>query len=156
MPSVLDRSALEQSPLADLHLLANELGVDGFRRLRKEDLVDAILERQSGDAPAVAEPEAEPVEAAVAEPQAERDGDADDGPKRGRRGRRGGRGGRRDGDEGGSLVDRDEPVAAAAASDDRPDRGDEKVVEGAVELLANGSGFLRLSPLDPTDDDVYI
>ena len=39
MPTVLDRSALEQSPLADLHLLANELGVDGFRRLRKEDLV---------------------------------------------------------------------------------------------------------------------
>ena len=49
MPSVLDRSALEQSPLADLHLLANELGVDGFRRLRKPDLVDAILARQSGD-----------------------------------------------------------------------------------------------------------
>ena len=49
MPSVLDRSALEQSPLADLHLLANELGVDGFRRLRKPDLVDAILARQSGE-----------------------------------------------------------------------------------------------------------
>ena len=52
MPSVLDRSALEQSPLADLHLLANELGVDGFRRLRKPDLVDAILSRQSGEASA--------------------------------------------------------------------------------------------------------
>ena len=49
MPTVLDRSALEQSPLADLHLLANELGVDGFRRLRKEDLVDAILTRQGGE-----------------------------------------------------------------------------------------------------------
>ena len=45
MSSVLDRSELEQSPLADLHLLANELGVDGFRRLRKPDLVDAILSR---------------------------------------------------------------------------------------------------------------
>jgi transcription termination factor Rho len=63
MPSVLDRSALEQSPLADLHLLANELGVDGFRRLRKPDLVDAILSRQSGEeapaAAAVEEPEAD-------------------------------------------------------------------------------------------------
>ena len=49
MPTVLDRSALEQSPLADLHLLANELGVDGFRRLRKPDLVDAILARQGGE-----------------------------------------------------------------------------------------------------------
>ncbi len=43
MSAVLDRSELEQSPLADLHLLANELGVDGFRRLRKAELIDAIL-----------------------------------------------------------------------------------------------------------------
>jgi len=32
MSSVLDRSELEQSPLADLHLLANELGVDEIGR----------------------------------------------------------------------------------------------------------------------------
>src|SRR5690348_14576458 len=132
MPSVLDRSALEQSPLADLHLLANELGVDGFRRLRKEDLVDAILSRQSGE---------ETPEAAVAS------GSDDDQPKRSRRGRRGGRGRRRDEDEGGD--ERDDTPAPEA-------RGEDKVVEGAVELLANGSGFLRLSPPEPTDDDVYI
>ena len=64
MSSVLDRSELEQSPLADLHLLANELGVDGFRRLRREELIDAILSRQTGEnerAPETAdeEPEAE-------------------------------------------------------------------------------------------------
>ena len=35
MGRILMRSALAESPLADLHLLANELGVDGFRRLRK-------------------------------------------------------------------------------------------------------------------------
>src|SRR4051794_25579911 len=56
--SVLDRSGLEQSPLADLHLIANELGVDGFRRLRKSDLVDAILARQEGTAGDAAAPEA--------------------------------------------------------------------------------------------------
>jgi transcription termination factor Rho len=158
MPSVLDRSALEQSPLADLHLLANELGVDGFRRLRKPDLVDAILNRQSGDEPAEAAVVEEAVEA-VATPVAEDDG----GPKRSRRGRRGGRGRRRDEDEGGDAGsdrdrdrDRDEPVAAAAPAEPRGGGGDERSVEGAVELLANGSGFLRLSPPDPTDDDVYI
>ena len=32
----------------------------------------------------------------------------------------------------------------------------EQVVEGVVELLANGSGFVRLSPPEPSDDDVYI
>src|SRR4051812_10929878 len=138
MPSVLDRSALEQSPLADLHLLANELGVDGFRRLRKEDLVDAIMSRQSGDSE-------EPVAAQAA-------GGDDDQPKRSRRGRRGGRGRRRDEDEGGDgREDRDEQPTAPVA-DGREDR----VVEGAVELLSNGSGFLRLSPPEPTDDDVYI
>src|SRR3954470_23847450 len=103
MPSVLDRSALEQSPLADLHLLANELGVDGFRRLRKPDLVDAILSRQSGeevvaveadvDVDVVAEAEVE-VEAEVAEAPAaaETEDSDDDSPRRSRRGRRGGRG----------------------------------------------------------------
>ncbi len=49
MSAVLDRSELEQSPLADLHVLANELGVDGFRRLRKAELIDAIVARQSGE-----------------------------------------------------------------------------------------------------------
>ena len=28
--------------------------------------------------------------------------------------------------------------------------------EGVVELLANGSGFVRLAPPEPTDDDIYI
>ncbi len=46
--SVLSRSALEASPLADLHAIAGELGIDGFRRLRREDLVAAILDRQGG------------------------------------------------------------------------------------------------------------
>ena len=163
MPSVLDRSALEQSPLADLHLLANELGVDGFRRLRKDDLVDAILTRQSGEAVVAPEPEPEAeaeVEAVEAEPvetPAAADSD-DDGPKRSRRGRRGGRGRRREEEDDGetTVVDRDEPaVAASAPAAARAAGDDERTVEGSVELLANGSGFLRLAA-EPTDDDVYI
>src|SRR6186997_726194 len=108
MSSVLDRDALEQSPLADLHLIANELGVDGFRRLRKADLVDAILAKQGGE---------ENGNGAAA-PFAE----DEDAPRRGRRGRRGGRGRTRnadeDGEEGATDEDAgdDEPVAAAAAT----------------------------------------
>ncbi len=41
--AVLERSELEASPLADLHTIANQVGLDGFRRLRKADLIDAIL-----------------------------------------------------------------------------------------------------------------
>src|SRR4051794_21650489 len=117
MPSVLDRSALEQSPLADLHLLANELGVDGFRRLRKPDLVDAILARQGGSAEveAAAEPEVEAEAAAEVEaeaaPEVEADAAAEE-PRRGRRGRRGGRGRRRDEDAG--EGDEAPPAAAPA------------------------------------------
>ncbi len=176
MSSVLDRDTLEQSPLADLHLLANELGVDGFRRLRKADLVDAILARQSGNGAGAAEAEAETetadeadeapaprsrsrsrggrsratVDADVGdveteeEAEAEEDGATDeDAPSRSRRGRRGGRGrGRgREGDDGAPA---DEP------------RADDKVAEGVVELLGNGSAFIRLSPPETTDDDVYV
>ena len=132
MSAVLDRSELEQSPLADLHLLANELGVDGFRRLRKAELIDAIVARQSGDAA----------------PEAPEEETEDDEAKRPRRGRRGGRGRGRAREEGATDED---------AGDDRPEpRGEDKVTEGVVELLANGSGFIRLAPPEPTDDDVYI
>ena len=144
MSAVLDRSELEQSPLADLHLLANELGVDGFRRLRKEELVDAIVARQTGAEPAgeaeLAEPtgELEPEPAPVEEEAA----------KRPRRGRRGGRGRARARDEEGAT-DED-------AGEDRPEPAGDQMVEGVVELIGNGSGFIRLAPPDPTDDDVYI
>src|ERR1700760_3825617 len=87
MPSVLDRSALEQSPLADLHLLANELGVDGFRRLRKPDLVDAILARQGGEetAPAAAEVESEAGEETAEAVQAADAAEEAEGPDEPRR-----------------------------------------------------------------------
>jgi transcription termination factor Rho len=134
MSAVLDRSELEQSPLADLHLLANELGVDGFRRLRKAELIDAIVARQSGEATTDEAPEETEEE--------------EEETKRPRRGRRGGRGRGRAREEGATDED---------AGDDRPEpRGEDKDVEGVVELLANGSGFIRLAPPEPTDDDVYI
>ena len=103
MSSVLDRSALAESPLADLHLLANELGVDGFRRLRKDDLIDAILTKQAGDD--------------LARPQGGDAGggdDDEDAPTRSRRGRRGGRsrarGDRDDDDNGGDDKPADKPA----------------------------------------------
>src|SRR3954454_24664949 len=88
MSSVLDRSALAESPLADLHLLANELGVDGFRRLRKDDLIDAILTKQAGDD--------------LSRPQGAAPGggnDEEEAPPRSRRGPRGGRPRARNGDD---------------------------------------------------------
>jgi transcription termination factor Rho len=134
MSAVLDRGELEKSPLADLHLLANELGVDGFRRLRKDDLIDAILARQDGA------PDEEPEAPEAEETEEER---------RPRRGRRGGRArGRTRAEEGSTDEDAGEPR-------EEP-RGGDRTVEGVVELLGNGSGFVRLDPPEPTDEDVYI
>src|ERR687893_5039 len=84
--SVLDRKELEQSPLADLHTIAAELGVEGFRRLKREDLIDTIL-----------------------------------------------------GDSGGG--------------------GDEAVTEvrrGTLDVLPNGSGFMRSDAFAQSRDDVYV
>ena len=49
--TVLQQSELEKSPLADLHAIASELGVEGFRGLRREDLVTAIVGAQGGEPP---------------------------------------------------------------------------------------------------------
>src|SRR5258708_37317 len=50
--AVLDRSELEASPLADLHAIADQIGLEGFRRLRKADLINAILGESAGESDA--------------------------------------------------------------------------------------------------------
>ena len=215
--SVLTRSALEASPLADLHTIASEIGIDGFRRLRKADLVNKIIEQQGGE-DAVAEPDAE-VEADAPEAAA---ADAEETPKRRSRGGRSTRSRRKAADEDEAPADDDAPADVIATEDevveeeieaeeeaaaeesveadveadaygevdekprrrsrggrgrdrdrdrDRDDdapRGDrdrggdrdapseDRVVTGTVELLANGSGFVRVTPPEPSDDDVYV
>jgi transcription termination factor Rho len=158
--SVLDRATLDESTLADLHAIASELSIDGYRRLRKGDLIDAIVVHQGGDP-------------APSRSDTDTDADTDVGDDEGngarrRRGRRGGRG-RSTGRSGGSDGDDSEddapakserparsaktakPAAAAEAKEEAPE-----IVEGVVELLPNGSGFVRVSPPEPSDVDVYI
>jgi transcription termination factor Rho len=168
--SVLDRGELEESPLADLHTIASELGIDSFRRLRKADLIEAIVERQGGDAggsddgdddetpakparrsrsrrttkaaskddgPTAAKPKSEKAE--DDEPDGD-DGDEDDRPAPRASARRGGRGGR----------------GRTAAARDEHDDDTERSAEGVVELLENGSAFIRVNAPDASDDDVYV
>ena len=170
---VLGRSELEQSPLADLHLIASELGLDGFRRLRKADLVAAILARQGGDSGEGASDDAGDVEVAEAVEAVEEaeaatsteeppgsDGDepSEARPRRrrgGRRGRGGGGGGARDADsegrqggEGAGKPEKDEEPAAPQEA--------ERTAEGVIEILDGGSGFVRLTPPEPSEEDVYV
>ena len=153
--AVLDRSSLESSPLADLHVIASELGLDSFRRLRKAELIDAILARQGGDSgtPAAAEPDesAEAPGSATAEAEATGDSDAEERRPRRRSRRRGGRGR-------GRAAEPDGGAQAEASGNAEPD-GEARegaTVGGTVELLSGGSGFVRVSPPEPSDDDVYI
>lgn len=138
--SVLTRDALEGSPLADLHDVASELGIDGFRRLRKQDLVEAILERVPGGEPAAA-PASEDAGPAPARTSSRRGGAG-----RGRTDARRGETRRRDN---GRRADRDR-------DEGERDEG-EVTVEGVVEVLANGSGFVRVKGAGQiSDDDVYV
>jgi len=168
---MLPRSELEQSPLADLHVLAGEIGLDGYRRLRKADLIDALVKAGGGADEPVAEDGVTDEDAGPDNDDAE-----EERPAR-RRSRRGGRGRTRDADAGEDDAPKDEPADDADEEDEAParrprsrarrsgsgaaagaaeDSGEERVAEGVVELLGNGSGFLRVSPPEPSDDDVYV
>src|SRR5436190_19998207 len=72
--AVLQRKELEASPLADLHAIAAELGLEGYRALRKAELVARILEAQDGEPPPDA---AEDAPAAEEEPEPSAEGGED-------------------------------------------------------------------------------
>ena len=131
--SVLDRASLEESPLADLHAIASELSIDGYRRLRKEQLIDSIMARQEGKEPADSSEEDEQAE--DEEPRARR-----------RRGRRGGR----------SREAAEDETKEETEEETPQEQREQQTVEGEVEVLPNGSGFVRAHPPEQSDEDVYV
>ncbi len=202
MPA-LDRTELEASPLADLHLIADQLGIDGYRRLRKADLIASILGGQGTEASSAQDFADDGAPQASAESTGG-DGDPAARPARARRGGRTRRArstepeteDKADGEQDGadspaparasrsgsaqsraaraSRGPRDnvrqtrgakEPEAQSRAGREprgareapgASDASPEEVVSGQVELLGNGSAFLRLDPSGPSDEDVYI
>jgi transcription termination factor Rho len=199
--AVLERSELQDSPLADLHAIADQLGLEGFRRLRKAQLIDAILGQSpgggddaAGDAPADREPPAAG-ESLQQTPSA--GGERRRRLSRGRRLRRAQAGEDSDdesrpsaesersssgqGDGSGPESEGERDAKRDAERGDRPEREDdperegrprresragrrpederstgEGLAEGVVELLGNGSAFLRVKPPEASDEDVYI
>jgi transcription termination factor Rho len=206
--SVLDRSELEASPLADLHAIADQLGLDGFRRLRKADLIDAILGEPAKDGNGSGTRGDSPADGGA---DADGDGESERGSAGRSRGngaatgarkrrtprlRRGTRAGSEEGESEEEASARDEssnsesssssPASTVSSSSRRgrgsgtreggggarsaaqpngrsgrsskPDGNDDgaRSAEGVVELLGNGSAFLRVDPPEPSDDDVYI
>jgi transcription termination factor Rho len=157
--AVLERSDLEASPLADLHAIADQLGLDGFRRLRKDALIDAILDEPGGaEAPqrsdsADGDEDEEAPERPETAPRARRrrptrsrrsstsdSAEQDDAPARAPAGR--------------ERTAR--PSGARSAGGSAPEEASGRTAEGVVEVLGNGSAFLRVDPPEPSDEDVYI
>jgi transcription termination factor Rho len=148
--SVLQRKELENSPLADLHAIASELGIEGYRALRRDDLIAAVLDIQGGgvdddngdgrgaEASADAEPAGEVEDAAEAE---EPEDAVEDKPKP-RRSR--------------ARKDEDAPKprrARASKDEEEPeDDAEHEQATGVLDVLSNGSGFLRRAE----GADVYV
>jgi transcription termination factor Rho len=158
--TVLDRSELEASPLADLHLIADQIGLEGFRRLRKADLIDAILGKKSEAVESSDESTStdEPARRAPAR------------RSRSTRSRRSTTESSQDEDEREERPSAEKPTAtrrgrgrgrekqAVSEQSGEPDKSEEResTAEGVVEVLGNGSAFLRVDPPEASDKDVYI
>jgi transcription termination factor Rho len=168
--SVLNRKELSDSPLADLHQIASELGVEGYRAMRKDDLIGAILGVTGGDdAPAAADDDPP---AAAGEEEDDTSEDTSEGTSEGTSD---------DTSEGTSegTSDDDEPdeVPAEEALErparrgrrgKRPPAGeedpevvedeisDEEIATGVLDILANGSGFVRMEAEGQSRGDVYV
>jgi len=159
--SVLQRSELEESPLADLHAIASELGIEGYRAMRRDDLVGAVIEAQGGDAGS--EPAGDP------EPVPEREGADEVVPRPRRRGRR--RSKKDEPVEQSEPTSKDEPADKPDPDEDDQHDGDEpepvddesggngaeeELATGVLDVLPNGSGFVRVAADGRDGGDVYI
>lgn len=166
---LLQREALEASPLADLHELASEAGLEGFRRLRKADLIDRLLAGPTGDD--TSEKDERPADEKPRRTRGGRgrgakaaDKDEVDEPKRDTtdasdddespRGRPRGRSRRSARDDDGDS--RDSRDRDSRDSRDSRDEGVERQVDGVVEVLGNGTAFVRVKHPEQSDDDVYV
>jgi transcription termination factor Rho len=144
-----DKSTLEQKVLPELQEIASSLGVEGHQRMKKGELIDAIIERgngESGTAQAAEAPrtEARPQRSATSRreaPSRERGPRGDGRPDR--RGRRG-RGRDRDRERRGIPEATEEEIAEAP------------VMTGILDVLPEGYGFLRTTGYLPSQQDIYV
>jgi transcription termination factor Rho len=145
--AILDRKELEQSPLADLHAIASELGIEGYRRLRREELIDALLAGGNGAEPEKADEKPRPARRGrgrrAAKPDPEPEADAEPDAEAGA--------GAEDEAEDAEDEAEDEPEPQP-----EPEAEPEDVRNGVLDVLPNGSGFMRPDPFVHSREDVYV
>jgi transcription termination factor Rho len=152
-----DKSVLEQKVLPELQEIASSMGVEGHQRMKKGELIDAIVARANGDQGTKAESAGlERSERAERPERSDRPGggrtdapdrDRDRGPRgdgRPDRDRRGRRGRGRDRDRRGIPEPTEEELAEAP------------VQTGILDVLPEGYGFLRTAGYLPSQQDIYV
>jgi transcription termination factor Rho len=182
---VLRRKELEESSLADLHTIASELGLEGFRAKRKSDLIDSILEAAGTDVDAGEDdgPDEVPAEEALEpptvkagdepkeedKPEEEEEDESEDEEEETSEGSssdtsEGTSEGTSSDTSEGTSSDTSEGTSSDTSEDpddaEKPsppaERREDKVATGTLDILANGSGFVRVDAAGQSRDDVYV
>jgi transcription termination factor Rho len=147
--ATLDKTVLEQKVLPELQEIASSLGVEGYQRLKKGELIDAIVNRSGGDGgdgkPAASAESAASTGTTARESRSAppREGRPDGGPREGRRDGRGRRGRDRRRDRGPREATEEELAEAP-------------VQTGILDILPEGYGFLRTGGYLPSQTDIYV
>ena len=159
---------LSELHLADLHARAAERGIEGYRLLRREELIERLLEeedegrgwrlrrrRRRGDdgAQRIVAPSAD--EPAHAEPDEEETEDEEREECSARRRRRGRRGGR-EREHLASEPAEEEDAEGEDTDAEADEEAEAEEVVGVLELTRQRHGFLRGDGLAARDDDVYV
>lgn len=133
--------SLKNAHIADLHELAAERGIEGFRMLTRDELIEKLGDSEAGSG--------------SDRPSDARTGGGRGGSDRGRS-RRGqsDRGGRRRGSDRSSRGDSDREGRGDHEQEAEPEDPGEPIT-GVLEVTSRGHGFIR--PEDPdTEGDIYV
>src|SRR3954470_5476257 len=128
---VLDRKELEESPLSDLHAIASELGIEGYRRLRREELIDALAGGQRAEGSGQ-----------------EAEADDEEKPRRRRT--------RRTRSSAKTEEKTEEKKEEPAEEQEQEPEEEQEVRQGVLDILPNGSGFMRPDAFVHSREDVYV
>jgi transcription termination factor Rho len=140
-----DKTVLEQKVLPELQEMASSLGVEGYQRLKKGELIEAIMKRSGGDGGdgKAGSPATQAREVREAPP---REGRPEGPPREGRRDGRDGRGRR--------GRDRRRDRAPREATEE--ELAEAPVMTGILDILPEGYGFLRTHGYLPSQEDIYV
>ncbi|MGH2692448.1 MAG: transcription termination factor Rho [Actinomycetota bacterium] len=177
--ATVDKSTLEGKVLPELQEMASSLGLSGYQRLKKGDLIEKIVEQANGEGAAKESPKAsessaaeKAAESSTAEPAtetSERPAASSQTPERPRGGGSNNPGRDRDrGPRGDGGRGRDDRGRGRRRGRDRdrgprgiPEATEEEIAEapvhtGILDVLPEGYGFLRTDGYLPSQTDIYV